>query len=538
MILLKPQRFLFVPIITALTCCLLNFELTGGRYALAQEQSIDFVPKEAFAAILVDPQALKDVPGAEYFPHEIVTAFAKRDYGFDPESIESAKLIFGLNDSFPEQAPLVGAIFKLKKNYEIAERFADQGPATEVDGTDIFFDENLQMHFVQGDRKTILLGSTEPFVLLMSASKNVRNPFTKLLSNSKVESHAKLIVSVEKLKEFIDEIVTENPLPIPFAAVNKLHKQISSLAIDLNIAGAGFEIKLDIVNNNESDAKKVGKTIKQLLTMGKAAAIGSIAMQIGNSEDPVDQATYAYVTRIAETIEGQLTPKREGKSLKIEFKNEIATMGVMTGMLLPAFQSAREAARRTQAANDIKQAGLAFHNYHDVEGSFPAQAIYDKKGKPLLSWRVAILPYINQQALYDQFHLDEPWDSEHNMKLMNAMPMMYRNPSSAEETKTNFLAVTGKGTAFDGKKGKSYKDFKGGTSNAIMFVEADRFVPWTKPEEFEVDWDSPTQGLGQIRPGGFQAGLADGSVQFFSNALGEDTLKSLFRINSGADNRR
>lgn len=537
MILLKPQRLIRSMLIAAVTCCLLQSTPDGGALSIAQEQSIDFVPKEAFAAILVDPKSLKDIPGSEFFPHEIVTAFAKRDYGFDPSNIASAKLIFGLNESFPEQGPLVGAVIELKKNYEIADRFADEGPATEVDGTDIFFDKNLQMHFVQGDRKTILLGSTEPFVLMMSASKSSRNPFTKLLSNSKIESHAKIIVSVEKLKDFIDEIVTENPLPIPFAAVNRLHKQMSSIAIDLNIAGAGFEIKLEIVNNNDSDAKKVEKTIKQLLAMGKAAAIGSISMQIGNSEDPVDQATYAYVTRIADTLEGQLTPKREGKILTIEFKNEVATMGIMTGMLLPAVQSAREAARRTQAANDIKQAGLAFHNYHDVKGSFPAQAIYDKKGKPLLSWRVAILPYINQQALYDQFHLDEPWDSEHNLKLMNSMPMMYRNPSSAEESKTNFLAVTGKGTAFDGKEGKSYKDFKGGTSNAIMFVEADRFVPWTKPEEFEVDWDSPTQGLGRIRPGGFQAGLADGSVQFFSNALDDETLKSLFRINSGGDNR-
>lgn len=527
------RRILMTPILAVLL-----FSCLSARPILAQGQSTDFVPEDAFAAILADLENLTDVPGAEFFPHEIITAFAKRDYGFDPANIESAKLIFGLNESFPEQGPMVGAIFELKTDFKIADRFAEDGPATVVDGTEIFFDENLQMHFVQGNPKTVLLGSTEPFVLLMSDSKNVKNPFTKLLANSKIESHAKIIVSVEKLKDFIDSVVTENPLPIPFGAVNKLHKQISSLSMDLNMAGAGFEIKMDIVNYSDADAKKVNKTIKQLLTMGKAAAIGSVAMQIGNSEDPVDQAFYQYATRIAETIESQLTPKREGKSLKLEFKNEIATMGVLTGMLLPAVQAAREAARRTQAANDIKQAGLAFHNYHDANGHFPAQAIYDKKGKPLLSWRVAILPYIEQKALYDQFHLDEPWDSDHNIKLMDRMPMVYRNPSSAEESKTNFLAVTGKGTAFDGKKGKSYSDFKGGTSNAIMFVEANKFVPWTKPEDFEVDWDSPSQGLGGIRPGGFQAGLADGSVQFFPSVMAEDSIKALFRINSGRDTRR
>src|SRR5262249_30142494 len=83
------------------------------------------------------------------------------------------------------------------------------------------------------------------------------------------------------------------------------------------------------------------------------------------------------------------------------------------------------AASRTRSANNLKQIGLAMHNYHDVNGAFPPAAVCDKTGKPMLSWRVLILPYIEQDALYKEFKLDEPWDSEHNKKLLAKMPKVY-----------------------------------------------------------------------------------------------------------------
>ena len=91
-------------------------------------------------------------------------------------------------------------------------------------------------------------------------------------------------------------------------------------------------------------------------------------------------------------------------------------------LLLPAFRSAREAARRAQCTNNLKQIGLAFHNYHEANGCLPPAAITDGSGKPLLSWRVALLPFIEASPLYSRFHLDEPWDSPHNLALLDPMP--------------------------------------------------------------------------------------------------------------------
>jgi prepilin-type processing-associated H-X9-DG protein len=210
---------------------------------------------------------------------------------------------------------------------------------------------------------------------------------------------------------------------------------------------------------------------------------------------------------------------------------------VLAGLLLPAVQKAREAARRAQSMNNMKQIALAAFNYESAMGSFPAAYIADKKtGKPLLSWRVTILPYIEQDALYQQFHLDEPWDSEHNKKLLAAMPQIYRHPAStAAPGMTNYVTVRGKDTAFPGKDGIKLADITDGTSNTIMAVEVcdAKAVPWTKPDDFTYGEKNPAAGLGGLFPGGFNAAFCDGSVRFIASGVDAETLRRLFNRHDG-----
>src|SRR5207302_1956982 len=110
------------------------------------------------------------------------------------------------------------------------------------------------------------------------------------------------------------------------------------------------------------------------------------------------------------------------------FTSALSMSGFSAALLLPAVQKVRMAAGRTRSANNLKQMALATINYADAFGRAPAAAICDKNGKPLLSWRVAILPFIEQDNLYKQFHLDEPWDSDHNKKLLARMPNVYALP--------------------------------------------------------------------------------------------------------------
>src|SRR5262249_9824867 len=108
---------------------------------------------------------------------------------------------------------------------------------------------------------------------------------------------------------------------------------------------------------------------------------------------------------------------------------------------------------RRQSINNLKEIALGMHNYHDTFGFFPASAIYSKAGKPLLSWRVALLPFLNQDNLYKQFHLDEPWDSEHNKKLLDKMPDIFRVPGQKDKNGTFYQVFVGEGTMFEQLKG-------------------------------------------------------------------------------------
>ena len=215
-----------------------------------------------------------------------------------------------------------------------------------------------------------------------------------------------------------------------------------------------------------------------------------------------------------------------------------ATSAVLVALLLPAVQQAREAARRTMAKNNLKQIGLAFHNFHDAYNTFPERSHMNRftEERPGLSWRVSILPYIDQEDLYKQFNLDEPWDSEHNKALIPLMPQAFASPNDPalnKEGKTRYLAVHGEGCFYENDEGTKIRDITDGTSNTIMVVEAapDRAVIWTQPEDFDVDFDDLLNGLKGARAGMFQALLADGSVRAISENINLDVLKALFTKN-------
>ncbi len=127
----------------------------------------------------------------------------------------------------------------------------------------------------------------------------------------------------------------------------------------------------------------------------------------------------------------RLTPRVQGDRLVLDLSEENGGLPALVALVEPPVEAARAAAQRSQSFNNLKQLALAMHNYYDAKKSFPPAASYNKNGKPLLSWRVHLLPYLEQEALYREFHLDEPWDSEHNRKLIEKMPQVFRSPLSA-----------------------------------------------------------------------------------------------------------
>jgi len=283
------------------------------------------------------------------------------------------------------------------------------------------------------------------------------------------------------------------------------------------------------------DTQEIVRSVYPLINMMAAAMCSELqrnGIDIDVSVLPSASAILPHLTASVTSVRS--TPQ----GLATESRRSLPAGGGISGvapvaaaLVLPAVQAAREAARRSQSMNNLKQIALAMHNSHDVYRTFPSATTTSKGGK--LSWRVQILPFIEQQALYEQFHLDEDWDSEHNKALISQMPLTYSRPGStvAAEGRTNYLTIRGDDTAFpDAKKGLGFAQFTDGSSNTIMAVEVsdENAVVWTKPDDYEYDARDPAAGLRGSRPNGFLAAMCDGSVRFVSDAVAPDVLAAFF----------
>jgi hypothetical protein len=283
----------------------------------------------------------------------------------------------------------------------------------------------------------------------------------------------------------------------------------------------------------EKEAKAAIKPAQTGLVLLRAG-LDHIAIQASKDQEAKD--LLKALKQLQDPLKAmRIEQKDSSLSAAFELKNDPALAGLA---LIEAVQKVRSSAARAQGANNLKQLGLAMHNYADtMQGKMPAHAIYSKDGKPLLSWRVLILPYIEQQQLYNEFHLNEPWDSEHNKKLLAKMPKVYASPEdekTVQEHVTHYQAFIGKGAFFEGKQGLRFPaEFVDGTSNTIMFVEASKAVPWTKPEDISFDPERPLPKLGLPGATYFLAGMCDGSVRTISHKITPQTLRSAITRNGG-----
>lgn len=181
--------------------------------------------------------------------------------------------------------------------------------------------------------------------------------------------------------------------------------------------------------------------------------------------------------------------------------------------------SGRTAVDPNEPENSLKQLALAMHNYESAFGHLPAQCSVNADGKPLLSWRVQILPFLEQEELYKKFKLDEPWDSLHNAKLIEKMPGIYwGSGSDADQNnrrgKTVFQVPAGKRLVFDQGAKTKFDELKDGSSDTVMVATVARrnAVIWTKPTDWQVDLADPTQMLRQRERTQASVAKCDGTI--------------------------
>ena len=235
-------------------------------------------------------------------------------------------------------------------------------------------------------------------------------------------------------------------------------------------------------------------------------------------------------------------------------------LGIIVAIVvsLPAVRSTREAGRRATCMNNLKQISLAVLRYEAVHRRFPPAYIPDKDGKPMHSWRVLILPYLERPDLYQQYNFDEPWDGPNNRKLLAKRPRIFACPSDDKvgATTTSYVAVVGKNALWRAEKPRSVDELAVhyGTSNTVMLVEvANSGINWTEPRDFCLDEPkaaasaspvprvcsehlSSSDFFSQESVTGACIAFADSHVQFLpSAAFASDKLKDWLAVGGFSD---
>jgi hypothetical protein len=240
----------------------------------------------------------------------------------------------------------------------------------------------------------------------------------------------------------------------------------------------------------------------------------------------------------------------------------LGLVGALALAVTPSIRQAREAARRTSCKCGMKQFGLALHNYHDKYGCFPPAFVRGPDGRAWHSWRVLILPYFDNQSLYNQYNFSEPWDGPNNKKLLTKMPACFACPSrprianagvlgaiphgllacsghppSMDIGFTSYAAVLGPNCVFRGVKPTAISDIPDGTSNTLLIGECGHArIPWTKPDDIEVSKHpkiGDPDGFSSYHRGGCQFLLCDGTVRFINLAISQSLLDALYTRNGG-----
>lgn len=276
---------------------------------------------------------------------------------------------------------------------------------------------------------------------------------------------------------------------------------------------------------NAVDAARAD-VVKQAMVKGLELAKAMELMELA-SEFPVHRARATALLPVLALQKPQVDGTRVSLTLGDD-KEEMNALGALFKMVDDAGDGAHQ-------MNQFKQIALGMLNYESARSSYPPAASHDADGKPLLSWRVLILPFVEQGELYKKFHLDEPWDSEHNRKLIAEMPDIYLEPNRAArraiggEGFTTYVVPTGEAMVFAGAEGTKLRDVTDGTSNTILAlaVAPRNAVPWTKPDDWQVDLKDPLRDLISDDRRPIVAAYCDGSVRTLPIDLAPEKLAAV-----------
>ena len=514
----------------------------GARPAGQGAMADSAVAPEYFTGIVVNLRQIVQSPVvAEVLKEETVAAAIKK-FGIDPSEVEQLVVLLGVDEKQPGQKEPFSVIIArfahdvdakvVLTKLQAAEAASGPVPIQEVQvagKTCLDLGEgNAPMAYVPS-KNTIILTSKANMGRVVSSAGPKGSLWERL---QKAPADNDVIVALEpgafpNFDQYLDTSKKDSPLDL--SPAKKLRGGTATFSLSAPVM---LHVALDV-----KDAEAAGDVEEWLQQAVSVARGGLLLAKRGIPQEM--QVTLGPLLKLADEFVAGAKTAKSGNQVTLDVKRPeiLETAGPsIIGAVRQYVTEARAAERRVRETYSLHLIGIAMLNYSAANGGFPPAAI-EKDGKPLLSWRVAILPYMEfntaHKALYKQFHLDEPWDSPHNLEVAKFMPLVYQSPGIPSDGKTRVMLFTGKGAAFDGGKLVRAADIRDGTSNTILCVEAgpDKAVPWTKPEDLPFEPQNPLATLGAVSPQGFLAVFFDGHVGQLK--VDNPTLKALITPDGG-----
>jgi hypothetical protein len=508
----------------------------SGQAALPAD--LDLVPRDGFLFF--------SFRVADYWGGEGGKARQAEIAKLDPRFLETLEKAIGLKPEQIERVTVVGRELERSAPFflvttagplprdKVLQAIAPEAEELKHQGRTYYASRahRTAIHFISDRIFLTGTGIMMPEVLDGLAAKNAVGPLSGVL---RLAAQKHLITVGLNPASVVKQIESTN-LPAqaePFLPL--LKTQLATLTLD-----QGEETKLDVrlTYSNADAAKDAEKAIQAAVALGRQLASKFLkTMEQVEKEDKSNTFMWGRLVKMLEPALKTVQVRQHATEVQVtaHLKADLAALNsAVVGLTLKS----RESAQRVRSANNMRQLAIAMHNYHDTHGRFPPAVVYSQDGKPLYSWRILLLPYVEQEKLYKEFNLEEPWDSEHNKTLLAKMPEIYApTGTKTKEPFTTFYQVFyGPGAAFEGKEGKRIPhDFQDGTSNTILFAEAGEPVPWTKPVDLPYAADKPLPKLGGLLPDlpSLNVAMADGSVRSVNRTVSEKTLRAAITPNGG-----
>jgi prepilin-type processing-associated H-X9-DG protein len=497
----------------------------------AEEVDQSYITQNAIVAAVAYPRRVLMAPEMEMMPIEVLSAAGKKELGIDPVDVEHLLLVIDAPQAGP---PRFGLVVRFTRPHQIG--------AIKLPGNVALTDAQLQDRpyrqppnpilpglYMPDDQTLIVASDAMLKAMLANKQQPTEGPLSRAVARTGLAADATAVVVLAPIRPMLSAQLAEAPVPPPFAGVKRMPQLIDVATLELTVTGQP-KVSLALLAPTKAAAQELENLTKQLMSTGQQMILAQLTSEM-KSDDPVAQAGVQYAERMIRRMFEMFQPQRKDKLLLVSqegaIANQTAVIGVLVALLLPAVQAAREAARRTQCIANLKQLGLALHNFESVQKALPSGSPKKPGTSGYLSPLAQILPYVEQENVGKDLDFDKGPFEPPNFAVAAAQPAIFlcptdRLPQNGRGSMgwTNYHANAGTWaflTSWDGPFGPNYEVAGGadwdipvkrirlaqipdGTSNTAAFAEV--------PNGYGYDPASPADPIADCFEGGMPSGVA------------------------------